>query len=337
METIKENIAEVRPHAFTAVPRLLEKVYDGIIKGGSEAGGIKAKIFNWAIELTDTFEYGKHPSFQRKLADKLVYSKIRAKLGGRISAIVSGSAALQPRLAKFYEAIGLPVFEGYGLTETSPVVSVTNPRFGVRFGTVGQVVEHVEVKIAEDGEICVKGPNVMMGYYNQPEVTAEVMKDGWFHTGDIGKIEDGFLRITDRKKEIFKTSGGKYVAPQVMENKFKESQFIEQLIVIGENEKHPAALIVPATDFCLQWCKNQGLPCTSADELVANEKFKEQMMSEINKYNEGFGKWEQVKKFELLPQEWSVESGELTPTLKLKRKIIMGKCESLVNKIYGKS
>jgi len=337
IDTIKENIAETRPHVFTAVPRLLEKVYDGIIAGGTSAGGLKAKIFNWAIGLTDTFEYGKHPSVQRKLADKLVYSKIRAKLGGRVMAVASGSAALQPRLARFFHAIGMPIYEGYGLTETSPVVSVNSDlNQGVMFGSVGHVVEHVEVKIAEDGEILVKGPNVMMGYYNKPEVTAEVIKDGWFHTGDIGKFEGKFLRITDRKKEIFKTSGGKYIAPQVMENKFKESRFIEQLIVIGENEKHPAALIVPAFEYSLNWCKENGVDCMKAEDLISNEKFIAHLQTEVAKYNDGFGKWEQVKKFELLPQEWSVESGELTPTLKLKRKIIMAKCEHLVNKIYDK-
>ncbi len=339
LETIKDNIVEVRPHVFTAVPRLLEKVYDGIVAGGMSAGGLKAKIFKWALELTQSYEYGKHPSFQRKLADKLVYSKVRDKLGGRIEAVASGSAALQPRLAQFFHAIGIPIYEGYGLTETSPVVSVnSNLNDGVRFGSVGYVINDVEVKIAEDGEICVKGPNVMMGYYNRPDITSEVIdSEGWFHTGDIGKLEDGFLRITDRKKEIFKTSGGKYIAPQVMENKFKESRFIEQLIVIGENEKHPAALIVPAFEFSMQWCKDNGIDVSSNDQLIENEKFIGQIRTEVNKYNQEFGGWEQVKKFELLPEEWSVETGELTPTLKLKRKIIMSKCESLVHKIYEKN
>ena len=264
---------------------------------------------------------------------------MRDKLGGRIEAVASGSAALQPRLAQFFHAIGIPIYEGYGLTETSPVVSVnSNLNDGVRFGSVGYVINDVEVKIAEDGEICVKGPNVMMGYYNRPDITSEVIdSEGWFHTGDIGKLEDGFLRITDRKKEIFKTSGGKYIAPQVMENKFKESRFIEQLIVIGENEKHPAALIVPAFEFSMQWCKDNGIDVSSNDQLIENEKFIGQIRTEVNKYNQEFGGWEQVKKFELLPEEWSVETGELTPTLKLKRKIIMSKCESLVNKIYEKN
>ena len=336
IDTIKENIAEVKPHVFTAVPRLLEKVYDGIVTGGMASGGVKAKIFKWALELTESFEYGKHPSFQRKLADKLVYSKIREKLGGRIQAVASGSAALQPRLAQFFHAIGIPIFEGYGLTETSPVVSVnSNLNKGVKFGSVGYVINDVEVKIASDGEICVKGPNVMMGYYNRPDITAEVIdKDGWFHTGDIGKFEEKFLRITDRKKEIFKTSGGKYIAPQVMENKFKESRFIEQLIVIGENEKHPAALIVPAFAHSLQWCKENGIAIDSNADLITNDKFIAQLRNEVNQYNAEFGNWEQVKKFELLPAEWSVETGELTPTLKLKRKVIMSKCEALVRSIY---
>jgi len=339
LDTIKDNIVEVRPHVFTAVPRLLEKVYDGIVAGGTSAGGLKAKIFNWALELTQSYEYGKHPSFQRKLADKLVYSKVREKLGGRIQAVASGSAALQPRLAQFFHAIGIPIYEGYGLTETSPVVSVnSNLNDGVRFGSVGYVIDDVEVKIAEDGEICVKGPNVMMGYYNRPDITSEVIdSDGWFHTGDIGKLEDGFLTITDRKKEIFKTSGGKYVAPQVMENKFKESRFIEQLIVIGENQKHPAALIVPAFEYSMQWCKENDIDISSNKQLIENERFIAQVRNEVNQYNQGFGNWEQVKKFELLPAEWSVETGELTPTLKLKRKIIMAECKSLVEKIYEKS
>jgi len=337
IDTIKENIAEVKPHVFTAVPRLLEKVYDGIVAGGMSAGGIKAKIFQWALGLTESYEYGSHPSFQRKLADKLVYSKIREKLGGRIQAVASGSAALQPRLAQFFHAIGIPIFEGYGLTETSPVVSVNaDLNKGVQFGSVGHVINDVEVKIATDGEICVKGPNVMMGYYNRPDITAEVIdEDGWFHTGDIGKFDGQFLRITDRKKEIFKTSGGKYIAPQVMENKFKESRFIEQLIVIGENEKHPAALIVPAFEHSIQWCKENGINISSNEDLISNDKFIAQIRNEVNQYNSSFGNWEQVKKFELLPAEWSVETGELTPTLKLKRKVIMSKCENLVRGIYS--
>ena len=322
IETIKDNIVECRPHVFTAVPRLLEKVYDGIVTKGMEGGGIKAKIFKWALDLTETYEYGQHPSFQRKLADKLVYSKIRMKLGGRIQAVASGAAALQPRLARFFHAIGIPVFEGYGLTETSPVITVNADVSGVRFGTVGKPIANAEVKIAEDGEILTKGPCLMMGYYKRQDLTDEVIdSEGWFHTGDIGELsDDGYLKITDRKKEIFKTSGGKYVAPQPMENKFKESRFIEQIIVIGEGEKHPAALIVPAFEYVAEWAKGKGINCGSNEEIANHPEVIKALQTEVDKYNAHFGKWEQVKKFEVLPNEFSIESGELTPTLKFKRK-----------------
>lgn len=338
IETIKDNIVEIKPHVFTAVPRLLEKVYDGIVKGGTEGGGLKAKIFNWALGLTETYEYGKHPSFQRKIAEKLVYSKIRAKLGGNIQAIASGGAALQPRLARFYHAIGMPVYEGYGLTETSPVISVNALDSGVRFGTVGKKLDNVEVMIADDGEICTKGPCLMMGYYKRQDLTDEVIdKDGWFHTGDIGELSaDGFLKITDRKKEMFKTSGGKYVAPQVVENKFKESPFIEQIMVIGEGQKHPAAFIVPAFEYIKNWAKDKELDLGKTnEEIIKNPKLIERIKKEVDKYNENFGNWEKVKKFELLPVEWSVESGELTPKLSFKRKIIMANNEALTKKIYN--
>lgn len=337
IETIKDNIVEIKPHVFTAVPRLLEKVYDGIVKGGREGGGVKAMIFNWALGLTETYEYGKHPSFQRKIAEKLVYSKIRAKLGGNIQAIASGGAALQPRLARFYHAIGMPVYEGYGLTETSPVISVNAKDAGVRFGTVGKKLDNVEVMIAEDGEICTKGPCLMMGYYKRQDLTDEVIdKDGWFHTGDIGELSsDGFLKITDRKKEMFKTSGGKYVAPQVVENKFKESPFIEQIMVVGEGQKHPSALIVPAFEFIKNWAKEKDYNLGNSNEdIIKNEKVINRIQREVDHYNENFGNWEQVKKFELLPVEWSVESGELTPKLSFKRKVILANNQHLVDKIY---
>lgn len=337
IETIKDNIVEIKPHVFTAVPRLLEKVYDGIVKGGREAGGVKAMIFNWALGLTETYEYGKHPSFQRKIAEKLVYSKIRAKLGGNIQAIASGGAALQPRLARFYHAIGMPVYEGYGLTETSPVISVNAKDAGVKFGSVGKKLDNVEVMIAEDGEICTKGPCLMMGYYKRQDLTDEVIdKDGWFHTGDIGELcKDGFLKITDRKKEMFKTSGGKYVAPQVVENKFKESPFIEQIMVVGEGQKHPAALIVPAFEFIKNWAKDKDYNIGSShEEIIKDERVIERIQREVTHYNGSFGNWEQVKKFELLPVEWSVESGELTPKLSFKRKVILANNQHLVDKIY---
>jgi long-chain acyl-CoA synthetase len=338
IETIKADIVDTQPHVFTAVPRLLEKVYDGIIKGGTEGGGIKAKIFNWAVGLTDTFEYGKHPSFQRKLADKLVYSKVRAKLGGNVAAIASGGAALQPRLARFYHAIGMPVYEGYGLTETSPVISVNALDAGVRFGSVGKKLDNVEVKIAQDGEICTKGPCLMMGYYKREDLTKEVIdSEGWFHTGDIGEIDsEGYLKITDRKKEMFKTSGGKYVAPQVVENKFKESRFIEQIMVIGEGQKHPAAFIVPAFDFVKGWANEKGFDIGKSNEDIAkNKKVIERIQKEVDHYNQGFGHWEQVKKFELLAEEWTVETGELTPKLSFKRKIIKANNAVAIKAIYG--
>jgi long-chain acyl-CoA synthetase len=337
IDTLVDNISELKPHVFTAVPRLLEKVYDSVITKGTAGGGVKAKIFSWAIGLTDTYEYGKHPSFQRKIADKLVYSKIREKLGGRILAIASGAAALQPRLARFYHAIGVPVFEGYGLTETSPVVSVNSFTTGVQFGSVGKKLDNVEIKIEEDGEICTMGPCLMMGYYKRQDLTDEVIdKDGWFHTGDIGTLsDDGYLKITDRKKEIFKTSGGKYIAPQVMENKFKESRFIEQIMVIGESQKMPAAFVVPAYEFVMKWAKEKDIALSSNQELIENPRVIARIQEEIEKYNASFGNWEQIKKFELLPAEFTVESGELTPTLKFKRKIIMANYTAVFDKIYN--
>jgi long-chain acyl-CoA synthetase len=338
IETIKDNIVEIKPHVFTAVPRLLEKVYDGIVKGGREAGGIKAMIFNWALGLTESYEYGIHPSLQRKIADKLVYSKVREKLGGNIQAIASGGAALQPRLARFYHAIGIPVYEGYGLTETSPVISVNAKNEGVKFGTVGKKLNNVEVMIAPDGEICTKGPCLMMGYYKREDLTKEVIdSQGWFHTGDIGELcADGYLKITDRKKEMFKTSGGKYVAPQVVENKFKESPFIEQIMVIGESQKHPSALIVPAFEFITKWASEKDIKLSSnKEEIILNKNVLDRIQKEINKYNQSFGNWEQIKKFELLANEWTIESGELTPKLSFKRKVIMSNYEQIVNKIYA--
>ncbi len=336
IEALVDNIKECKPHVFSAVPRLLEKVHDGIMTKGLAAGGAKAAIFKWAMGLTESYQYGKHPSIQRKIADKLVYSKVREKLGGRIQAIASGGAALQPRLARFFNAIGVPVFEGYGLSETSPVIAVNSPVTGVKFGTVGKKLDNVELKIAEDGEILTKGPCLMMGYYKREDLTKEVIDEqGWFHTGDIGEIDsEGFLKITDRKKEMFKTSGGKYVAPQVVENKIKESPFIEQIIVIGEARKHPSALIVPSFDHLKLWAEQNGIEYKSLDDLVKNKAVISKIMDEIDKYNVNFGKWEQVKKFRLLPKEWTVESGELTPTLKLKRKVIHLNYQDIIEDLY---
>lgn len=342
METIGDDIRDVQPNVFTAVPRLLEKVYDKIVAKGAELTGIKRSLFFWAVKLGEKFEpYGQNgPWYELKLkvARKLIFSKWQAALGGNVQAVASGSAALNPRLARIFNAAGIPVLEGYGLTETSPVVSVNEVgNNGLKFGTTGRPIADVHVKIADDGEILVKGPNVMMGYYKRPDLTDEVIdKDGWFHTGDIGELVDGqFLRITDRKKEIFKTSGGKYVAPQLMENKFKESRFIEQIMVIGENRKHPSALIVPAYEFLEEWCRRKEIPCKSREEMLANPQVIARYQEEIDEKNVHFGKWEQVKRFELLPVEFSIDGGEITPTLKLKRKVILAKYKDLIDGIYA--
>lgn len=342
METIGDNLREVKPDVFTAVPRLLEKVYDKIVNKGAELTGIKRALFFWALELGEKYEpYGKNGAFYEfklGIARKIIFSKWQEALGGNTKAVASGSAALQPRLAKVFNAAGIPVMEGYGLTETSPVVTVNcEGEKGLMFGTVGRPIDGVEVKIAQDGEILVKGPNVMQGYYKKPDKTAEVLtEDGWFHTGDIGEfVGDNFLKITDRKKEIFKTSGGKYIAPQVMENKFKESRFIEQIMVIGEGKKHPAALIVPNFPFVEDWCERKEIEYKSMSHIITDERFVKRIHKEIDRFNEGFGKWEMIKKFELIDHEWSVESGELTPTLKLKRRKIMEKYAPLVEKIYS--
>ncbi len=342
MDTIGDNIREVQPEIFTAVPRLIEKVYEKIMAKGDELSGIKKSLFFWAVKIGEEYELeGKSGwyKFKLKIARKLIFSKWQEALGGNVRAIASGAAALQPRLARIFMAAEIPILEGYGLTETSPVISVNGLEAGIKFGTVGTTIEGVEVKIAEDGEILAKGPNVMMGYYNQPEKTKEVLDDdGWFHTGDIGEMVDGkYLKITDRKKEIFKTSGGKYIIPQVMENKFKESRFIEQIMVIGEGEKHPAALIVPSYDFLKEWTERKGIKVEgkSNADLIKNQSVIERVQKEVDQYNKLFGGYEQIKKFELLPEEMSVESGELTPTLKLKRKVIMEIQKNKVSKIYS--
>ncbi len=342
METIGENIREVKPDVFSAVPRLIEKVYDKIIAKGDELSGLKKKLFFWAVAIAENYELkGKSPLYKMQLAiaRKLIFSKWQLALGGNVKAIASGSAALQPRLARIFLAAGIPILEGYGLSETSPVVTVNSFDKGICFGSVGTLIEHVEVKIAEDGEILVKGPNVMLGYYNNEEATNEVMdKDGWFHTGDIGVfIDKKFLKITDRKKEIFKTSGGKYIAPQAMENKFKESRFIEQLIIVGEGEKFPGAFIVPSFLFLKEWAlqNNLNFDTISNEEIVLQEKVLLKFKEEIDEINEFFGSWEQLKKFVLLPKEFSIDGGELTPTLKLRRKKIMEKYQKEYAILYG--
>ena len=341
METIGENIREVKPEVFSAVPRLIEKVFDKIMAKGEDLSGIKRKLFFWSVSLAEEYDFmGKSSWYQFKLgiARKLIFKKWQEALGGNVRAIASGSAALQPRLARIFFAAGIPILEGYGLSETSPVVSVNCFVKGVRIGCVGQLIEKVEVKIAEDGEILVKGPNVMMGYFENEEATNEVFDaDGWFHTGDIGTFqEDKFLKITDRKKEIFKTSGGKYIVPQAMENKFKESRFIEQIMVVGEGEKFPSAFIVPNFAFIREWGEDndQDLSGLSNADIAKSKLVTDRIEEEINRYNKDYGNWEQIKKFALLEKEFSIAANELTPTLKLKRKKIMENYQAEYSNMY---
>ena len=342
METIGENIREVKPEVFSAVPRLIEKVFDKIMAKGEDLSGIKRKLFFWAVALAEEYDFmGKSTWYKIKLgiARKLIFKKWQEALGGNVRAIASGSAALQPRLARIFFAAGLPILEGYGLSETSPVVSVNCFVKGVRIGCVGQLIEKVEVKIAEDGEILVKGPNVMMGYFENKEATDEVFDaDGWFHTGDIGTFQEGkFLKITDRKKEIFKTSGGKYIVPQAMENKFKESRFIEQIMVVGEGEKFPAAYIVPNFAFIREWAerKNHDFSTATNVDIAHSTVVNDRINVEISHYNQHYGNWEQIKKFVLLEKEFAISAGEITPTLKLKRKKIMENYKSEYAKMYS--
>ncbi len=341
MDTIGDNIREVNPHVFSAVPRLIEKVFDKIMAKGDDLTGIKRKLFFWAVALGEEYDVvGKSAWYKFKLgiARKLIFKKWQEALGGNVNAIASGSAALQPRLARIFLAAGIPILEGYGLSETSPVVSVNCFISGIRIGTVGAVIDGVEVKIAEDGEILVKGPNVMMGYYKLPELTAEVIDaDGWFHTGDIGLFQEGkYLKITDRKKEIFKTSGGKYIVPQVMENKFKESRFIEQIMVIGESEKFPAAFIVPNFAYIAEWAKHKSIDLGdfSNHSITTNKFVISKIQEDIDNFNKEFGNWEQIKKFALLENEFSIDGDELTPTLKLKRKKILAKYDQVYKSIF---
>lgn len=340
METIGDDLRDVKPQIFTAVPRLLEKVYDKIIAKGMDLTGIKKALFFWAVGLAQRYEIGGKGSlynFQLKIANKLIFSKWREALGGNALAIASGAAALQPRLARIFLAAQIPIMEGYGLTETSPVISVNcEENNGVRIGTVGRPLDDVTVKIAEDGEILVKGPNVMMGYYNKPDATKEVFtEDGFFKTGDIGELsKDNFLKITGRKKETFKTSGGKYIAPQVIENKMKESSFIEQLMVVGESEKHPSAVIQPSFEFLHDYCKRKEIAFTDNISIVENPIIVKRFQKEIDYYNEGFAKYEQVKKFILVPDTWGIATGELTPTMKIKRAIVKAKYLDQIEALY---
>ena len=340
IDKIVDNINEISPSVMASVPRVLEKVYDKIIAKGTDLKGIKKKLFFWAVEIGLQYEpYGQNGWWYEKklaIARKLIFSKWKASLGGNLSLIASGGAALQPRLARIFNAAEMGVMEGYGLTETSPVIAVNDMRGGkFRIGTVGKLVENTQVKIAEDGEICVKGPQVMVGYYKDPEKTAEVIKDGYFYTGDIGIMDsDGFLKITDRKKEMFKTSGGKYIAPQLLENRFKQSRFIEQIMVIGEGEKMSAAIIQPEFEFVKNWAKRHNIEYKSKEDIIANEKVIARIQKEVDLANEEFAKWEKVKQFRLSPDVWSIENGHLTPTMKLKRKVIKEKYIVLYNDIY---
>ena len=341
MDTIGDNLKEVQPQMFVTVPRLLEKVYDRIMHKGNELTGIKRKLFFWAHDLAARYEInqpmGAWYNLQLSLANKLIFSKWREALGNNITCIASGGAAAQVRLIRIFTAAKIPILEGYGLTETSPVISVNRVEAKDRhFGTVGPLIPGVQVRIAEDGEILVKGPNVMMGYYKRPDLTAEAIADGWFHTGDIGEFVDNkYLKITDRKKEMFKTSGGKYVAPLAIEGKMKESPYIEQIMVVGPERKFVGALIVPAFPRLEEWARQNGVTATSHEQLIKDPKVLTFYRKAIDEYNVNFGHVEQVKKFELLPAEWTVETGEMTPKLSLRRKVVTEKFAALIEKIYS--
>ncbi len=341
--TVGDNLKEVKPDIFTTVPRLLEKVYDKIIANGRKLKGVKKFIFFWAVRVGLRYELnganGWYYELKLKLARKLVFSKWQQALGGNLKVIVSGGAALQPRLSHIFWAAGIPVLEGYGLTETSPVIAVCNfESNGTKFGTVGQVIKNATVKIADDNEVLTKGPCVMKGYYKEPELTKEAIDaDGWFHTGDLGRIEpEGQLKITGRKKEIFKTSFGKYISPEMVENKFKESPFIDALMVVGENQKYAAAIIVPDFNHLKSWCAIKGIEFTSFDDIVNNETVKKRYHKEVQKYNKMLGATEQIKSFELLKVEWSVDSGELTASLKLRRPFISKKYQEEISGLFEK-
>jgi long-chain acyl-CoA synthetase len=344
MDTIIADINEIKPHGFTTVPRVLEKVYEKIVAKGTSLTGIKKKIFFWSLNLGLRFQEPENNNtfynFQLAIARKLVFKKWQEALGGNIVAIISGGAALQPRLARIFWAAGIPVLEGYGLTETSPVLTVNGLRKGeLKFASVGKPLQSVELKIAEDGEVLCKGPNITLGYYKNDMATAEAIdKEGFFHTGDIGEITpDGFLRITDRKKEMFKTAGGKYIAPQVLENKIMESIFIAQVMVVGENRRFPSALIVPAFEELKAWCLHKKIKWTTKEEMIQNKEVIDKYQRELDRLNTSFGHWEQIKRFILLPQEWTIAAGELTPKLSLKRKAILQKQQDKLDHLYNEA
>ena len=341
MDTIGDNLKEIKPHGFATVPRLLEKVYDKIMAKGKSLSLVKRALFNWAVNLGYRYELnhanGSWYEFQLKIARKLIFSKWQEALGGNIQFMCSGGAALQVRLERLFWAAGIPVQEGYGLTETSPIIAANQSAWpDIRFGTVGPLIKDVEVKIAHDGEILAKGPNIMLGYYKDPKLTKEVIdKDGWFHTGDIGcMVEDRFLKITDRKKEIFKTSGGIYIAPQVMENKLKESPFIDQVIVIGEAERFPAVIISPNFEFLELYAKRKLIPYTGKEQIINNDRIRKRIWKELLKNNKTFDHPKRIKSMQLVIDTWTPETGELSPTLKLKRKVLRAKYRDMIKDIY---
>jgi len=338
IELLGDNIREVKPHFLAVVPRLLEKIFDKIVDKGSQLSGIKKALFFWAISLGEIYKpYGKNGSlytFKLNIARKLIFSKWQEALGGNLEFMLSGSAPMQDRLIRVFLAAGIPIFEGYGMTESSPAITLNDLRNeGLKIGTVGKPLAGLDVKIASDGEIVMKGSSVMMGYYKNEEMTQKTIIDGYLHTGDIGEIDaEGFLKITDRKKEMFKTSGGKYIAPAVLESELKQSRFIEQIMIIGESEKMPAALIQVNFEFAKDWATRKRLdPAT----ILTHERFINRIQKEIDFHNQKFGKWEQIKRFELTTDEWSIEEGHLTPTLKMKRKVIKEKYKDLYQKIYN--
>ncbi|MDA9277359.1 AMP-binding protein [Polaribacter sp.] len=338
IELLGDNIREVKPHFLAVVPRLLEKIFDKIVDKGSQLSGIKKALFFWAISLGEIYKpYGKNGSFytfKLNIARKLIFSKWQEALGGNLEFMLSGSAPMQDRLIRVFLAAGIPIFEGYGMTESSPAITLNDLRNeGLKIGTVGKPLAGLDVKIASDGEILMKGSTVMMGYYKNEEMTQKTIIDGYLHTGDIGEIDaEGFLKITDRKKEMFKTSGGKYIAPAVLESELKQSRFIEQIMIIGESEKMPAALIQVNFEFAKDWATRKRLdPAT----ILTHERFINRIQKEIDFHNQKFGKWEQIKRFELTTDEWSIEEGHLTPTLKMKRKVIKEKYKDLYQKIYN--
>ncbi|MBY0482889.1 MAG: long-chain fatty acid--CoA ligase [Chitinophagaceae bacterium] len=341
LDTIGENLKEVQPDGFTTVPRLLEKVYERIMMKGAELTGIKRSLFYWAVALAEKYDNNISGSvwynLQLALANKLIFTKWRAALGGRVSFIVTGGAACQVKLLRIFNAAKVPVYEGYGPTENSPVISVNRQeKGGTKFGTVGPPINGIQVKLAEDGEILVSGDCVMVGYYKRPDLTAETVKDGWLYTGDIGVFEDGkYLKITDRKKELFKTSGGKYVAPQPIENKLSESPFIEQVMVVGSERKFVGALIVPSLPTLKEWMREKNIPFTTIEDALHNPKVLELYRELVESFNEFFNHVEQIKKFELLTREWSIDTGEMTPKMSLKRKVIMEKFKDAIERIYA--